>query len=214
MSHRLVPSLLMAALALLLAGPLTARAQDTTELPVTPDPSECTVQAPTPAEFVAMANASPQAGTDDAMAAATPSTFTLPEGAPADEETRQAVIQTLREVVACINAGDYLAFYAYASPRLLHEQLAGEGITEENIAAVGTPVVVAEGQRATLVDVREVIVLPDGRVGALVDTIFPEEQPGVQTDFFAFVEQDGRWLIDEIVEDLEGQYPPEATPTA
>jgi hypothetical protein len=63
--------------------------------------------------------------------------------------------------------------------------------------------------------VREARVLEDGRVGALVETIFPDEAPGPQVDFIIFVQEDGRWLLDEIIEDLETQYPPTAaTPTS
>jgi hypothetical protein len=70
---------------------------------------------------------------------------------------------------------------------------------------------------ASLIAIHDVVVLPDGRVGALVEAIFPDEAPGIQVDDFYFAEQDGRWLVDGIVEDLDGQYPPEtevATPAA
>jgi hypothetical protein len=58
--------------------------------------------------------------------------------------------------------------------------------------------------------------LDDGRVGVLADTIFPDEEPGIQTDFFYFAKEDGTWKFDEIIGDLEGQYPPDAmgTPVA
>jgi hypothetical protein len=61
----------------------------------------------------------------------------------------------------------------------------------------------------SLLAVRDVRVLPDGRVGALVETDFPGEPPeGAEVDFFLFVQEDGSWLIDDLVEDLEDRYPP------
>jgi hypothetical protein len=67
----------------------------------------------------------------------------------------------------------------------------------------------------SLVGVRDVHVLPDGRVWALVETDFPAEPPeGVEVDFLVFLQRDGRWYIDDLVEDLESEYPPVlGTPT-
>ena len=207
---------LLAAVAL--AG--TTFAQGAGDLPVTPDPSECTVEAPTVDELIALSGSTPTAGTpdigdEDAMAS--PEAFALPEGEPADEETTAAVVATLRELLACVNSGNFLYIFPFLTEDLIAREFLAEPLTEEEAEFFrATPPALPEEQHGTLVAVREATALPDGRVGALVETIFPEEEEGVQVDYFIFEEADGRWLIDLIVEDLEGQYPPTgmATPAA
>ncbi len=161
----------------------------------------------------------PIAGTDGETngAEASPTAFALPAGAPADEATRAAVTDTIRMILACFNAGNYLAYLALVSDASIQSDFGETPLTEEDAAfLLATPQAGDSATWATLVAVRDVIVLEDGRVGALVDTIFPDEEPGVQTDFISFVQEDGTWKFDEIVEDLEGQFPPEAmgTPVA
>ncbi len=55
-------------------------------------------------------------------------------------------------------------------------------------------------------------ILAGGRVGALVDVFAPEDGP--RTSYFVFARQDDRWRIVEVVEGVQDQYPPEATPAA
>jgi hypothetical protein len=223
---RIVSAALVATLALVLLGGFTTRAQEATPgstgLPVTPDPSECTVQEPTFQDLLDRIGATPvpagmATGTEEPLPAASPAAFTLPPGTPADAATVAAITALMREVVACLNTGHYLTLFYFVSDSLLRQFEDEDPITEADVAAFsGTPEALDASQYATLVAVRQVVVLPDGRVGALVDTIFPDEQPGVQTEYFAFVQEDGQWRIDEVVEDLEGQYPPEpmGTPAA
>lgn len=219
-------SLLLALLAALVLGGAVA-AQDGTAivlpdgLPVTPDPSECTVEARSIDDLLAEYGATPVAATpsvgEAASPAASPATgpaaFTLPAGEPADGPAVEAITATLRELLACANTGNFLVFFEFITEDLA-EEFTAEPISQEEVDFLrGTLPALPPEQYGTLVDVREATLLPDGRVGALVDTIFPEEGPGVQTDWFVFEEVDGRWLIDEIVEDLEGQYPPTETAT-
>jgi len=58
--------------------------------------------------------------------------------------------------------------------------------------------------------VREARVLEDGRVGALIDIGRPEAPTEAEVDFIIFVDEDGRYLIDDLVEGLEDQVPPAA----
>ena len=216
------PSMLMAlafsALLTLSVGKSTA-AQETTGLPVTPDPAECTAEPVTIDELLALTGATPIPGTPNAgmeETAATPAAFALPEGEPADEETVAAVTATLREALACLNTGNFLTAFAFFSEDFQRRDLEEFPITEADVAFFeATPQALPAEWHASLLAVREARVLEDGRVGALVETIFPDEAPGAQVDFIIFVEEDGRWLLDEIIEDLEAQYPPTAaTPTS
>ena len=170
--------------------------------------------------MLAAAGASPVAGTPDfgdEGAVASPAVFTLPEGEPADVETTAEVVATLRELIACVNSGNFLYIFAFLTDDLFRE-FTMEPISEQEVEFLrATPPALDPDQYGTLVDVREVTVLPDGRVGALMDSIFPGEEPGVvQVDYVILEEVDGRWLLDELIEDLEDQYPPAemSTPAA
>ena len=197
-----------------------------TGLPDTPDPARCTVQAPTIDGLLGRLGATPvpsapRTGSptegDEEAPVATPPAFTLPDGEPADNPTVEAITALMLEVVACLNTGNVLTLFAFTSDAFLERVQATTPFTEEDAAYFeATPAARPAELYVTLVAVREVTVLPDGRVGALVDAISPDESAEVQTDYFLFVEEDGHWLIDEIVEDLEGRYPPEpiATPAA
>ena len=194
-------------------------AQDTTSLPVTPDPTECTAEPVTVEELLALAGATPVPGTPGANmeeTAATPGAVTLPAGEPADEETVAAVTASLREALACLNTGNFLTAFAFFSDDFQRRDLQELPITEADVAFLeATPEALPAELHASLLAVREARALEDGRVGALVETIFPEEGPEPQVDFIIFVQEEGRWLIDEIIEDLEAQYPPTvATPTS
>ncbi|MBW3631433.1 MAG: hypothetical protein KY456_00255 [Chloroflexi bacterium] len=215
----IVSALALSALLALGAANPTA-AQDSTSLPVTPDPAECTAEPVTIDELLSLTGATPIPGTPSAgtegETAATPGAFALPEGEPADEETVTAVTASLREALACLNTGNFLTAFAFFSEDFQRRDLEEFPITEADVAFFeATPEPLPAEFHASLLAVREARVLEDGRVGALVETIFPDEAPGPQVDFIIFVQEDGRWLLDEIIEDLEAQYPPTAaTPTS
>ena len=217
------PSMLIAlvifALLTLSAGN-PAAAQEAAGLPVTPDPAECTAEPVALDELLALTGATPIPGAPsggmEEETAATPEAFTLPEGAPADDETVAAVTASLREALACLNTGNFLTAFAFFSEDFQRRDLEEFPITEADVAFFeATPEALPAEMHASLLAVREARMLEDGRVGALVETIFPDEAPGPQVDFIIFVQEDGRWLLDEIIEDLEAQYPPTAaTPTS
>ena len=191
-----------------------ATTQDATPValpqPIVPDPAECTV-APRPVEFFEQFLATPGTGAA-ASPAASPVPTDLPAGEPADPETVEAVTATVRQILACLNAGDtrraaslftddYFARLFAQSGRLPPEQLA---------AIAGTPVAAPGLARTLLLAVRAVRVLADDRVGAIVVTDDPVAPPaGPQAAFVVFAEQDGRWLVDEPIRDLGSV----ATPT-
>jgi hypothetical protein len=195
-------------------------AQDTISLPVTPDPAECTAEPVTIEELLALTGATPIPGTPsggmEEETAATPQAFALPEGEPADEETVTAVTTSLYEALACLNTGNFLTAFAFFSEDFQRRDLQEFPITEADVAYFeATPQALPAEMHASLLAVREVRVLEDGRVGALVETIFRDEAPDLQVDFIIFVQEGDRWLLDEIIEDLEAQYPPTAaTPTS
>ena len=162
--------------------------------------------------------ATPEAG--DAVAspdAGTPFTG-LPAGEPADAETVDAVTATVRHVFACFNAGDFRRALSLFSDDLVRSFGAEPGTNEADIEGflAATPVATPEEERLALVRVVDVVVVADGRVAAVVVSIDPTTG-GINelTDLVYFIEQDGQWLVDEVIEGIvipAGS--PEATPAA
>ena len=140
------------------------------------------------------------AATPAPIVTATEEPFAPPAGATADAETVAAITATVREAIACRNAGDFLRVYALFTQDMLVALLGGPATVDpevrEVVAAGARPVPGA--RRLALVAVSDVVLLPDGRAGALVDTenarrTFRDEL------FFAFDAASGRWLIDAAV---------------
>jgi hypothetical protein len=214
--------LVAAALVALVAGNV-AFAQEVTPqvpsvtLPLTPDPSMCTAEPLTVDELLERMGGAPMPATPGSMGAGgTPPPappFTLPEGKSADPETVAALTITMVEHLACQHTGNWLAVFTTYTDDFLRQLRADAIITAQDIASwrEATPEPVAAEEYTTFLGVREARLLADGRVGALVDADFKDEE-GVETDFLYFEHHDGRWLIDEVVFALEEQYPP-ATPT-
>jgi ketosteroid isomerase-like protein len=195
----------LAILVLATVGTATGSAQEATPaaLPAVPDPSECRVEPRSLAEIVQTA-ATPTGGPGPGSGTATPVTvreldgddFVAPEGEPADAETAAAVTATLREFFACFNAGDLPRLFGLYSDDFIRRDFAGA--SEEELAFLAeAPAAAPMDQRVTLVAVRDVQVLDDGRVGAFVDLIDPtSNQPAGETDFFYLMEEDDRYKID------------------
>lgn len=203
--------LLLALVAILvlsqLAPALTVdvRAQDATPTGRmgTPDPTECTVEPRPMGFFESFFGGTPTAAQQAAQEATPAPAFRMPEGKPADEATVAAVVETVWQLGACINAGDFWGRYAALfTEDYFERQVEQYGpIPEEErafIAATPEPLPPDSGVALlAIVDVRE---LPDGRVAGLFDVEDPfAEPPGPSRFYWEFVEEDGHWLIDEEV---------------
>ncbi|MGH2534126.1 MAG: hypothetical protein ACRDJW_17805 [Thermomicrobiales bacterium] len=200
MKRILVGFALMGVLAI--GAPSVASAQD--EIIGVPDPAECTVEPRSLESFQAVL-ATPAAATPSAL----PEMPDLPEGEPADEETEAAVLATLREAVACINGGEIdrlLALYSDSAIVTLIGAGMGE-FAEEIYDDITTEEPPAEDARTEIIEVQGVVVLPDGRVAALVVGDDRADPDPASATLFIFVEQDGRWLIDAFIDT-----PDEGTP--
>lgn len=158
-----------------------------------PDPALCQV-APRPIAFFEQLTATPISGP-----VATPtSPARLPSiaGEPADEETVAGILATVRELVACRNLGDQLRVDALYSDDYFFRQAATSGPPSAQFVdfLASSPVPVPEAQRAAIYGVRDVQVLPDGRVRALIGLYFPPDDVAFLD---VFVREGERWLIDE-----------------
>ncbi len=165
-----------------------------------PSPSECTVELGTAEDVLALVRdvaATPGAVTSTA---ASPTPFVPPSGEPADAATVAAVEAANRELLACTNAYGFLGLVAVSTERHVRDVLArdvADGLTEEDFAGflAATPEPSTPEQSVALVDVRDVTVLGDGRIGAVV--VGDEPGVGEVTLYFIFAEERGRFLLDE-----------------
>ncbi len=125
--------------------------------------------------------------------------FVPPQGSPADEVTVEGITDTVEESIACTNAGETRRVLSLFSDNRVRAFFAGRGApTPAEIEAIlseaATPV--AEADQLQLVAIRDVVRLPDGRAGAIIET---RSNDTTFIDFVSFVEEDGRWLIDDSV---------------
>lgn len=164
----------------------------------TPTPG-CDVPPRSQDELVRL-NASPVAG-------ATPiATYPIapPEGDPVEATVLNALDETLSEVVACAESGDLarlLALYsdAYVANIALAPEpvpiVPGQGHDHAHVPGIQqTPEPAAHADPR----VESAVRLPDGRIAAVVSA---EGLDGTK-EIVIFVEEDGRWTIDEIREVL------------
>ena len=173
------------------------------------DPAECQVES-RPIEEIEQLVGTASEGADATPDAAQAGSM---EGEDADEATVQAVTQTYRELVACLNAGEFLRIYALYTDDYLRRTLADSGMDLQQLQATPAP----DRQEATaLVGVSEVRQLAGGRVTARVETTSsPEGTASVVQSVLEQVED--RYLIaDETVVDAAAATPQAsgATPAA
>jgi plastocyanin len=135
------------------------------------------------------------------------------EGEEADEATIQAVTQTYRELVACLNAGEFLRIYALYTDDYLRRTLADSGMDLQQIQATPAP---DQREATALVGVSDVRQIAGGRVIVRVETTSSPE--GTVSVVQGVLEPVGdRYLIaDETVVDAAAATPQvaEATPAA
>jgi hypothetical protein len=189
----------------------------------TPNPEECTVEPRSIDELLVVVGSPPPAGSGEqnsAARAASPEPFELPAGEPADAQTVAGVTETVRQLFACMNAGAPLRGMSRVTDEFIQTQVGYQVYDEDTLASFqASPMPRPEEQQVQLLGVREVTLHADGRVGALIDYFDPaaaiESALGFETDLFVFEQQsDGAWHLDESIENLEGQHPPEVPPIA
>lgn len=162
-----------------------------------PGPEGCTVEPRTLDQIQAISD-----GPDPVQ----PPNATETGGELADDATRQEIVATARELVACSNAGDILRRLALYSDDRLHFAYP-DGPTRALEAIAKNPLPLALTERVALISVDDVRTLPDGRVSAEVTVDNPgnhtHDPTAVatpsprETAKLIFVQQNGRWLVDE-----------------
>jgi hypothetical protein len=156
-----------------------------------PDPSTCTVEPRSP-DFLAQ---TPAAATPGATPA-TPQAAVEPSGNPADAATETAITDVVRQLYACLNAGDTLRVLA-----LFTDPTAGRFLASRPDLSVppanATPLASPPEAQIAIVSIEDVTTLADGRVFAFVTQDDPTRPPdGPEPVFFYFSNQNGQWRID------------------
>ena len=184
-------------------GVLPAAAQDSTASPTPlgePLPAvECTVE-PITYEGLAEVVSTPAATEEPTPEPeGTPAPPALPEGVPADDETTAAVQQTIQELVACQNAGDFKRVLALYSDDMLRSIVGDELFTEEEFEAELGTVTPREPEEEILIYFfGDVVITADGRAAVLAFGDNLEMPPPPADTLFYLVQDDDRWLIDEV----------------
>lgn len=216
---REIPVLIACALAMLVMSPMVqveAAQEASPPDSAAPNPALCRIE-PRPLAFYEVLAASPVAtGASTPAVAASPTPFVVPAGEPADAVTVATVTETFVEQVACFNAGDQLRVFAFLTEEYV-ARLAATGALPGIVQLLQTPPApLAEEDYARDLDVRDVVILPDGRVGAIVQATFPTESPEPSFAYAVFVPVGDRFLYDDFVDvdDYVEVIDPGATPKA
>ncbi len=186
-------------------------------LPATPEPSECDVTPRTVQELRELATEAVSGASSPVVATPRATAFVVPDGERADEATIRAVTATVRESWACLKAGNVLAAQALGTDEAVRQELAALADQLEQFggldsllndpAAAASPVAVPPGLRGALIGVRDVVVLSDGGVGAVVEVAPPDATgtTGTREDYYILRDVDGRILIDELIPGIRGE---------
>ena len=162
--------------------------------PYTPDPADCTVEEVRPVDAFVEIVAQATPVMEEAVSG------TVPLGQPADQATMEVVTATVETFIACINAGDRHRAYSYWSDNQVNWLAEGAPIPGDVLRDLleAPPEVRPAEEQLIILAISSIRVLPDGRVAAFVtikDDVLPPS-----TQLFTFAEQDGRWMIDQIMD--------------
>lgn len=129
-----------------------------------------------------------------------------PLGARADEETRQAIVATVTEIFACLNAGDVPRAASSMTDAGLARFLGQPPADADAEAALrasfeAEPQARGADQQVRVVAITDESILEDGRAVAFVVVNDPLLPPGgEETLAFILAQQDGAWLLDDYVD--------------
>lgn len=211
-SAMIVGGLLLAASSGLALGQTSTE----TEVDLSPNPEQCNQVPRTIEEIEAvLASATPAAE----MNTQAPDGFDLPAGEEAPAEVRGGIVETIVQIIACGNAGDSLASIGGMTDALFASLLAAGWFGDDPMAELAaTPEALSEETQTQLLDTRDFTVYDDGRVGVLVYYRVPTGPAGadapVEIALWIFAQENGRWLVDDMVTGLEAQLGDVATPPA
>jgi hypothetical protein len=162
--------------------------------PVIADPAECLIEPRPREDFMALTEATPGVLQSEIQGIAVATPIMPTGGVPADPSIVAAVTETVEESVACLNAGDIARFTALYTDEAFFLAYGGGEITdpelaEQQLASLATPQPLPPDERVGIPAIRDVRVLPDGRVTAIISTTDGES-------LAVLSRSDGRYLYD------------------
>jgi hypothetical protein len=177
-----------------------APASATPATPV-PDATHCITPPRSYAEVSALL-ANPNVATPSATTAGQ----TIPEGTPASAPEIDAINHTVRQWLACQNAGESLRAWSLFSDGYLYRLLSRQGgLTAADYSSLATPTP-SNSEPATLVRIDKERKLSDRRLGATVTITYPSV-PMPKTFFVYFTQSGSRLLIDGILGEISFSVP-------
>lgn len=173
-------------LALTFASPIGANAQN-----ATPVAGGCTVAPLAQDRIDALAA---QAATPTAPVTATPAD--LSQGQPVSDEVRAELMGVIQQQQACAQLQDLPRLLSLYTDRFIVEQFFASEPVQIEQTTNGTPAgdTIPPGATDQEHMLMGAVLLPDGRIAANVSS----NAWGGGQQLYIFVQQDGRWLIDEI----------------
>ena len=212
------------ALTLAMIGPVVA--QEASPTPDAPGSRECTVA---PVDISTLLGSAGAADPNSPLFSTQPvDEASLPDGPAATDEELAGIEDSVRQLVACANAFDPFRILALISDRYIG-QLASAALAAQDQPELAEQLLlrfpvplgaVAGGEPVGMIPVRDARLLPDGRIGAILEASIPGAAADQTALFYvAFVKQDDRWLVDEVVPVASGLFGTPgatlaATPTA
>jgi hypothetical protein len=172
--------------------------------PDVPSPVLCLVEAPTFERLNAAVNATPAPGTP----VVTPTPGIVPAGTPADPVTVDGIKATVRELVACFNAGEPLRSFGLYTDAYLNILFNRQGgFSQAVYDSYATPEPVADATRHTaILEIAEVRVFADGSAGATV-TMRYASIPVPKTFYISFLWNGERWMISDVLGEISFSVP-------
>lgn len=190
-----------------IVGPVASgAAQDATATPDVPTAQDCDVS---PVDVSTLLSSAGAADLNSPLFTTQPvAEADLPQGPAATDEELEGVTGTVRNLVACANALDPLRILALISERYTGElasaALAAQQqpeLAEQLLTRFPVPLgAVDSGEPVAMIPVRDARLLPDGRVGVILEAEVPSAggAPVTALFFVAFVDENDRWLVDEV----------------
>lgn len=186
---------------LLLSGPAAAYQDENDGTnPRVVSPSECVAEPRATDEVTALLGLDSEGITPPALP-----TITAPLGQNLGSAETVSVKEAVREILACFNAGDIARASSLMTDngviRTYWQLTETPELRSTAQERIGTAVPRPAPAQIRLVTVTDVSVLPDGRASAFVVINDPAApQPGPETLLFYFLNQDGKWLLDDWID--------------
>ncbi len=208
---------------MLLTPSLSVVAQDASPATDIPAASDCTVA---PAEITTLLGSAGGADPASPLFTTQPvAEATLPDGPAVTDEELEGITDTVRQLVACANAFDPLRILALISDQyigqLANAALAAQerpDLAQQLLVRFPVPLGAIDGsQPVGMIPIRDARLLPDGRIGAILESTISGTTGDAVTALFwvAFVDGDDRWLVDEVLPVVSEAFAtPAATPQA